>query len=378
MLKKTFKTEVKLNQDQSSKFFNTWGVCRYVYNQFIEVNKTNYENGGETPYMSGYTFSKWLNENIGDRTWIKEVSSKSVKNSIMNADRAYKNFMRGSKGFPKFKSKYKDRPSMYFTSNGKLQPIEVERHRVKIPTLGWVHINEKNYIPTGDHSGMGTLVHEAGRFYVSVTIDMPKVIDDRPYTEGIGIDLGVQTLAVVSNGDVYENINKSNNVKKLKKKIKRAQRNLSRKLKNKKKGSNLSNNTKKDILKLQKAHRDYTNFKKDYINKMVNKITVRTKPEFIVMENLAISNMVKNRHLSRVISDSNFYEIKIKIKIKSENLGIRFIEADRFYPSSKTCSVCGEYNPDLKLKDRVFICSNGHKIDRDLNAALNLRNLGTV
>lgn len=222
------------------------------------------------------------------------------------------------------------------------------------------------------------MVHEAGRFYVSVTIDMPKVIDDRPYTEGIGIDLGVQTLAVVSNGDVYENINKSNNVKKLKKKIKRAQRNLSRKLKNKKKGSNLSNNAKKDILKLQKAHRDYTNFKKDYINKMVNKITVRTKPEFIVMENLSISNMVKNRHLSRVISDSNFYEIKTKIKIKSENLGIRFIEADRFYPSSKTCSVCGEHKPVLKLKNRVFVCSNGHEINRDLNAALNLRNLGTV
>ena len=184
-------------------------------------------------------FSKWLNNefvpNNPEFVWIKGVSSKSVKQSIMNAERAYKNFFKGKSGFPNFKKKDKSNVKMYFVKTDARVIIPCERHRIKIPTLGWVQLKEKGYIPTNSQTHIiksGTVSYKAGRYYVSVLVEQeaPQALECNNY--GIGVDLGVKDFAICSNGKTYKNINKSSRIKKIEKKLKREQRNLSRKYDN--------------------------------------------------------------------------------------------------------------------------------------------------
>lgn len=378
---KSFKTEINPTKKQIIKINKTIGVCRYIYNFYIAYNKELYKNSEK--FISGKNFSVWLNNeylpNNPDKHWIKEVSSKSIKKSIEDGNTAFLNFFKHKSNFPKFKKKDNSDVKMYFVKNSKTDCL-IERHRIKVPTLGWIRLKEKGYIPTSKYGFViksGTISYKAGRYYISVLIDMPeqdKQINNNP---GIGIDLGLKDLAICSDGSIYQNINKTNNVKKVEKKLKREQRKLSRKIISIKKGESAQKNFVKQKLKVQKLYQRLTNIRTDYLNKTINSI-VKTKPSFIVIEDLNVSGMMKNRHLSKAVAQQKFFEFKTKLinKCKENNIELRVV--DRWYPSSKLCHNCGHIKKDLKLKDRTYICSEcGYVEDRDINASLNLRDAKT-
>ena len=267
---------------------------------------------------------------------------------------------------------------MYFVKNNPTDCF-CERHRIKIPSLGWVRIKEKGYIPTtkdGYVIKSGTVSIKAGRYYVSVLIEIQNNKVANNSNEGIGIDLGIKDFAIISNGKTYKNINKSARLKKLEKQLRREQRCLSRKYENLKKGESTQKNIQKQKLKVQKFHHILDNIRTDYINKTIAEI-VKTKPSYITIEDLNVSGMMKNRHLSKAVASQKFYEFRSKLKAKCDENSIELRIVDRFYPSSKLCHCCGYIKKDLKLSDRIYRCSCGYVEDRDLNAALNLRDATT-
>ena len=376
---RAYKTEINPTQEQKSKINQTIGVCRFIYNFYLAHNKEIYET--EMRFVSGMDFSKWLNNeylpNRPEFQWVKTVSSKAVKQAIMNGEKAFKRFFKGESKFPRFKKKKNQDVKCYFPKNSKTEWI-VERHRVKVPTLGFIKIKEKGYIPTKLLIKSGTISIQAGRYFVSVLVEVSEVKNDNAiHTEGIGIDLGIKDLAVVSTNKTYKNINKSSKVKKLEKKLKREQRRLSRKYENKKKrGEKTATNSAnivKQVKKVQAIHMKLANIRKDYTNKVVSEI-VKTKPSHVTIEDLNVSGMMKNRHLSKAIAQQNFYYFRVKLQYKCKTNGIELRVVDRWYPSSKTCSCCGFIKKDLKLSDRVYNCDCGLIMDRDLNASINLAN----
>lgn len=373
---KSYKTEINPTQEQKQKINRTIGTCRFIYNFYLAHNKEIYEK--ESRFVAGYDFSKWLNNefipNNPEYLWIKDVSSKAVKHSIMDGDKAFKRFFKKQSGFPKFKKKGKSNVKAYFPKNNKTD-WTIERHRLKIPTLGFVQLKEKGYIPTNAKVMSGTVSIQAGRYYVSVLVDEELEQNVELLPHGIGIDLGIKDFAIISNGDVYKNINKSQKIRKLNKRLKHEQRCLSRKYENKKRrATDSAKNIEKQILKVQKLHQRLQNARQDYVNQIVSEL-VKTKPAYITIENLNVQGMMKNRHLSKAIAQQNFYYFKTKLDLKCKINNIELRIVDRWYPSSKTCSSCGCIKSDLKLSDRVYICPDcGFEIDRDLNAAINLKN----
>ena len=378
---KSFKTEINPTKEQIIKINKTIGTSRFIYNFYISYNKKIYEDKKE--FMTGNEFSIWLNNeyipNNPDKLWIKEVYSKSIRKSIENGYAAFINFFKHKTNFPKFKKKDKSDVKMYFIKNNKTDCLS-ERHRIKVPTLGWVRLKEKGYIPTtkdGFIIRSGAISKKAGRYYVSVLVDIPDKINIRNNDFGIGIDLGLKELAICSDRSIYQNINKTNRVKKIEKKLKREQRKLSRKIISIKKGEATQKNFVKQKLKVQKLYQRLANIRTDYINKTINSI-VKTKPSFIVIEDLNVSGMMKNRHLSKAIAQQKFFEFRTKLisKCKENNIELRIV--DKWYPSSKTCHNCGHIKKDLKLSDRTYVCSKcGYIEDRDINASLNLRDAKT-
>lgn len=381
-LLKSFKTEINPTLEQKVKINKTIGTCRFVYNFYIVHNKEIY--AAERKFISGMDFQKWLNNTYlkenPEYSWIKEVSSKSVKQSIMNADKAFKRFFKQQGAFPRFKKKGKSDVKMYFVRNNP-KDCRCERHRINIPTLGWVRLKEKGYVPTAKQGYViksGTVSQKAGRYYVSVLIDISETEKTRLNDFGLGIDLGIKDFAIVSNGTIKKNINKTAGLKKLEKQLKREQRCLSRKYedlkkRNKiKKGDATRQNIQKQVLKVQKLHHRIDNIRTDYINKTIAE-TVKIKPSYITIEDLNVSGMMKNKHLSKAVASQKFYEFRIKLEAKCRELGIELRVADRWYPSSKLCHECGRIRKDLKLSDRKYICECGYHADRDFNAALNLR-----
>ena len=214
------------------------------------------------------------------------------------------------------------------------------------------------------------------RYYVSVLVEIPDVKIANNSNGGIGIDLGLKDLAIVSNGKTYKNINKSTRIKKLEKKLRREQRCLSRKYENLKKGESTQKNIQKQKLKVQRLHHRINNIRTDYINKVIAEI-VKTKPSYITIEDLNVKGMMKNRCLSKAVASQKFYEFRTRLKAKCDENGIELRVADRFYPSSKTCHHCGSVRKNLKLSDRIYRCECGYVADRDLNAALNLKDAKT-
>ena len=380
-LLKSFKTEINPTEEQKARIRRTIGTCRYVYNFYLGHNKALHDNGEK--FMTGKSFSLWLNNEYipdnPDKTWIREVYSKAVKKSIEDGCTAFTRFFKHQSDFPKFKKKGKSDVKMYFVRNNP-KDCQCERHRLKIPTLGWVRIKEKGYIPTTKDGYMirsGTVSVKAGRFYVSVLVEIPDVNIGNNSNEGIGIDLGLKDLAIVSNGKTYRNINKSAGLKKLEKQLIREQRSLSRKYENLKKGESTQRaNIQKQRLKVQKLHHKMDNIRTDYINKTIAEI-VKTKPSYITIEDLNVKGMMKNRCLSKAVASQKFYEFRTKLKAKCDENGIELRVADRFYPSSKTCHHCGSVRKNLKLSDRIYRCECGYVADRDLNAALNLKDTKT-
>ena len=378
---KSFKTEINPTEEQKVKIRKTIGACRYIYNFYLAHNKELHDNGEK--FMSGKSFSVWLNNEYlpknPDKLWIKEVSSKSVKRSIENGCVAFTRFFKHQSAFPNFKKKGKSDVKMYFVKNNP-KDCRCERHRMNIPSLGWVRMKEKGYVPTtkdGYAIKSGHVSIKADRYYVSVLIEIPnkKIADNS--NEGIGIDLGLKDFAIVSNGKTYKNINKSAKLKKLEKQLIREQRSFSRKYENLKKGESTQRaNIQKQKLKVQKLHHKIDDIRTDYINKTIAEM-VKTKPSYITIEDLNVSGMMKNKHLSKAVASQKFYEFRTKLQAKCKENGIELRVVDRWYPSSKTCHCCGAIRKDLKLSDRIFECDCGYIEDRDFNAALNLRDATT-
>ncbi len=382
--------EINPTDEQKSKIHQTIGVSRFIYNFYIAHNKEIYEREGK--FVSGMDFSKWLNNeyipNNQDKKWIKEVSSKATKQSIMNGDKAFKDFFKKAKGFPKFKKKKNQDVKAYFPKNNKTD-WTIERHRVKIPTLGWIRLKEFGYIPVNSIVKSGTVSQKADRYYVSILVKERDIKISNSNigikisntnNEGVGIDLGIKYFAICSNGNKFKNINKTSTVKKVEKTLKREQRKLSRKYeslkirnKNIREGRATSQNIQKQIVKVQKLHQRLRNIRTDYLNKTVFSI-VKQKPSYITIEDLAVSNMMKNKHLSKAIASQKFFEFKTKLMSKCKQNDVELRIVDRFYPSSKTCSQCGKIKKDLKLSNRIYKCNCGLDIDRDLNASINLKN----
>ncbi|ACJ34569.1 RNA-guided endonuclease InsQ/TnpB family protein [Anoxybacillus flavithermus] len=376
-MKKTYFVEIKPTTEQAIKINKTIGVCRYVYNFYISKNKEIYEQ--EKRFMSGYEFSKWLN-NVHTKQqdqWIKDVSTKAVKQSIMNAEKAFKNFFQGKSGFPRYKRKKDQDVKCYFPKNNKTD-WTVERHRMRIPTLGWVRLKEYGYIPKHAVVRSGTVSKKAGRYFASVLCEVEDVKPNVPLqSTGIGIDLGIKSFAVCSDGRVFQNINYTQKVRKLKKKLRREQRSLSRKyeyLKKRgeesvtKRGANID----KNIFRVQKLHARLANIRLEYVKFVANEV-VKTKPRYVVIENLNVKGMMKNRHLAKSIAEQCFYTFQTWLIHKCKKYGIEVRQVSRFYPSSKMCSCCGHMKKDLKLSDRVYVCDScGHTMDRDLHAATSL------
>ena len=380
-MKRAYKTEIKPTQKQIEKINQSIGICRWLYNSYLAKNKELYEQykqgliTKEKAFMSANDFDKYTNNKVkvlDDFKWINNCGSKARKKSMCNAETAYKRFFKGQSKFPKFKKKSKSDVKLYFPKNNK-GDWKVERHRIMIPTLKNVRLKEYGYIPVGAKVISGTVSKKADRYYVSVIVDIDAPIIKNT-NKGIGIDLGLKDFAICSDGNIYKNINKTQRIRKLEKKLKREQKRLSRKYEFLKKrgGTATKSNINKKIVKVQKLHHRLDNIRTDYINKTISRI-VNQKPKFITIEDLNVKGMMKNKHLSKAVAEQKFYEFRNKLTTKCNALGIELRIVDRFYPSSKLCHCCGSIKKDLKLKDRIYKCECGYIEDRDYNASLNLR-----
>lgn len=375
-MKKAYKTEIVLNPKQVQKVNQTIGVCRYVYNLYLSTAQEHYKETGK--HLSGYDFSKWLNNIHTKQTdfWIKEVSSKAVKQSIMNGDKAFKNFFKGKTKFPKFKKRKHQDVKAYFPKNNPTDLL-VERHRMKIPTLGWVSLKEYGYIPSDVKVSSCTISQRAGCYYLSVLCEVQLKEDTQINNhEGIGVDLGLKDFATCSHHETFKNINKTRKVKKLEKSLQRQQRKLSRSYeqnKNRKRGEFCAKNRQKQLLVVQKLHARLANIRIEYVRSVVDQL-VKTKPTYITIEDLNVKGMMKNRHLSKAVAQQNFYSFKEWLTAKCKQHHIELRAVDRWYPSSKLCSCCGTKKVKLSLSQRVFQCDHcGAELDRDFNASLNLK-----
>ena len=378
---KSFKTEINPTEEQKVRIHKTIGTCRFIYNFYLAHNKELHKNGER--FMSSSKFRVWLNNeylpNHPEYSWIKEAYSKAVTQAVNNGQTAFTRFFNHESNFPNFKKKGRSDVKMYFVKNNP-KDCRCERHRINIPSLGWVRIKEKGYIPTtkdGYVIKSGTVSIKAGRYYVSVLVEIPDMLIDSSNNDGIGIDLGLKNFAIVSNGKTYKNINKSARLKKLEKQLRREQKCLSRKYEYLKKGESTQRaNIQKQKLKVQKLYHRRDNIHTDYINKIIAEI-VKTKPSYITIEDLNVSGMMKNRHLSKAVASQKFYEFRTTLKSKCDDNNIELRVVDRFYPSSKLCHCCGSIKKDLKLSDRIYRCDCSYVADRDLNAALNLKDAKT-
>ena len=378
---KSFKTEINPTEEQKTKIRKTIGTCRFIYNFYLAHNKKLHEDGKK--FMSSNKFRIWLNNEYlpqhPEYSWIKEAYSKAVTQSVNNGQTAFTRFFNHESAFPNFKKKGESDVKMYFVKNNP-KDCHCERHRIKIPSLGWIRIKEKGYIPTtkdGYVIKSGSVSIKADRYYVSVLVEVSDNKTINHFDEGIGIDLGLKDFAIVSNGRTYQNINKSAKLKKLERQLIRQQRCLSRKYENLKKGDATQRaNIQKQKLKVQKLHHRIDNIRTDYINKTIAEM-VKIKPSYITIEDLNVKGMMKNRHLSKAVASQKFYEFRAKLLTKCNKSGIELRVVDRWYPSSKICHCCGSIKKDLKLSDRIFKCRCGYIEDRDFNAALNLRDAET-
>ena len=380
---KTIRVMLLPNNKQKTKLFQYANTARFAYNWALGREKENYKNGGK--FISDGDLRKEFTQlkKTEEYHWLNEVSNNVTKQAIKDACNAYKRFFKGSSKFPKFKSRKSSMPSFY-QDNVKIQfsatHVKVEgfttskkKNRQK---LNWIRLAEHNRIPTDCNYTNPRIKYDGLNWYVTVGIEY-EGSTIAPSNEGIGIDLGIKDLAICSDGNKYKNINKTQKVKKIEKQKRRLQHSISRSYEKNKKGGNYcktNNVIKKEKLLLKLNHR-LANIRHDYLHQITSKI-VKREPSFIVLEDLNVSGMMKNKHLSKAVQQQGFYEFRRQIKYKSVWNNISVIIADRFFPSSKLCSCCGNVKKDLKLSDRIYKCECGNVIDRDFQAALNLKRYG--
>lgn len=380
---KSIKVRLNPNNKQFTKLFQYAGCARFAYNWTIIREQENYKQGNK--FLSDNELRKEFTQlkKLQEYKWLNEVSNNVTKQAIKDACNAYKRFFKGQCKYPNFKSKKRSTPSFY-QDNIKIQftntHVKVERFSMSKKQnkqkLNWIKLCEKGRIPTNYKYMNPRFTYDGLYWYVSVGIE----VDDNttlPLNEGIGIDLGIKDLAICSDRNNYKNINKTQRVKKLEKRKRRLQRSISRRYEKNKKGVSYckTSNIIKKEKELLKATKRLTNIRQNYLHQTTSEI-VKRKPSFICMEDLNVRGMMKNKHLSKAVQQQKFYEFRRQIEYKSEWNNILVIIADRFFPSSKLCSCCGNIKKDLKLSDRIYKCECGNVINRDFQASLNLKMYG--
>lgn len=382
---KTYKVRLEPNNKQAGKFRQFAGAARFAYNWALEQQDKNHKEGGK--FLSDCTLRKQFTLHKQTNTWLYNISNDVTAQAIIDACLAYQRFFKKQSNFPKYKSRKKSKISFYQSGfKIKLSETHIKLEKIadsKRPNkqkLNWIKISEANRIPFVKSYLNPRITFDGMHWYVSVGVEHSDDSVRVPTNQGIGIDVGLKELAVCSDNHTYKNINKTDRVRKLEKQKRRKQRQISRKYILNKQGENYvkTKNIEKSELALLKLNHKLTNIRNDYIHKVTTDI-VKREPSFIVIEDLKVSGMLKNKHLSKAVQEQSFYKFREILTYKAERAGIKLILADRFYPSSKMCSCCGTIKSDLKLSDRFFKCSScGLEIDRDLNASLNLCHYGTV
>lgn len=380
---KSIKVRLNPNNKQLTKLFQYAGCDRFAYNWAISREQDNYKQGNK--FLSDSELRKEFTQlkKQSEYQWLNEVSNNVTKQAIKDACNTYKRFFKGQCKYPKFKSKKHSTPSFYqdnikiqFTdTHVKVESFSMSKKQNK-QKLNWIKLCEKGRIPTDCKYMNPRFTYDGLYWYVSVGIE----VNDNttlPSNEGIGIDLGIKDLAICSDGNTYKNINKTQTVKKLEKKKRRLQRSISRKYEENKKGASYckTSNIIKSEKELLKLNHRLTNIRQNYLHQTSAKI-VKREPSFICIEDLNVSGMMKNKHLSKAVQQQGFYEFRRQIEYKTMWNNIPVVIADRFFPSSKLCSCCESIKKDLKLSDRIYKCECGNIIDRDLQAALNLKKYG--
>ena len=380
---KAIKVMLIPNNVQKTKMFQYAGASRFAYNWALAREKENYEKGGK--FISDSELRKEFTKlrHSDEYAWLLNISNNVTKQAIKDACTAYKNFFKGLQKFPRFKSRKRSMPKFY-QDNVKIQfsntHVKFEgfssSRKANKQKMNWVRLAEHGRIPTDVKYMNPRISFDGLNWWISVCVEFPdckETLND----DGVGIDLGIKDLAVCSDAVKYKNINKSQKVKKLEKQKRRLQRSISRSYEKNKQGKEYcktNNVIKKEKLLLTLNHR-LTNIRHNYLHHITSEI-VKRKPSFICIEDLNVKGMMKNRHLSKVVQQQGFYEFRRQIEYKSAWNNIPVIIADRFFPSSKLCSCCGSIKKDLKLSDRIYKCECGNVIDRDFQAALNLKRYG--
>ena len=380
---KTVKMRLKPNNKQLAKLFQYSGCAKFAYNWAIAREQENYKQGNK--FLSDCELRREFTQlkKLEQYQWLNEVSGNVTKQAIKDACNAYKLFFKGKCKYPKFKSKKRSSPSFYqdnlkiqFTdTHVKVEKFSDSKKRNK-QKLNWIKLCEKGKIPTDCKYMNPRFTYDGLYWYVSVSVEIEDNTDTTS-NDGIGIDLGIKDLAICSDGNTYGNINKTQRVKKLEKRKRRLQRSISRRYEKNKKGASYckTSNIIKREKELLRTIKRLTNIRQNYLHQTTSEI-IKRKPSFICMEDLNVSNMMKNKHLSKALQEQKLYEFRRQIEYKAERNNIPVIIADRFFPSSKLCSCCGNVKRDLKLSDRIYKCECGNVIDRDYQASVNLKVYG--
>lgn len=377
---KTYKVKLQPNKKQSTRLFQFAGAARFAYNWAINKEKNAYENGEK--FLSHYELRKEFTilRNSEKYSWLKTISNNVTKQAIIDCVEAYEKFFKKQSRYPRFKSKrkgdfsfYQDTAKIKITATQvKLESIAPNKRRNR-QKLNWIKLAEVGRIPLGIKYKQPRITFDGLNWWLSVAVEFePEKVETTG--EILGIDLGIKSLAVCSNGKVYPSINKTKTVRKLKKKQRRLQRKISRKYEmNKEEGKRYrkTRNIIKSEKLLLKIHHRLKNIRQNYRHQITTEI-IKRKPSLIVLEDLNVTGMLKNRHLSKAVQEQGFYEFRRQIEYKAQWAEIKIVIADRFYPSSKLCMKCGKVKKDLKLSDRIYYCECGNIIDRDLQAAINL------
>ena len=383
MVIKTIRVMLVPNNKQKTKLFQYANTARFAYNWALGREQDNYKNGGK--FISDGDLRKDFTKlkQTDEYSWLNEISNNVTKQAIKDACNSYKRFFKGYSKFPKFKSRkystmsfYQDNVKIQFTdTHVKVEGFSVSKKKNK-QKLNWIRFAEHGRIPINCKYSNPRIKYDGLNWYITVGIEYEDSTH-LPSNESIGIDLGIKDLAICSDGNKYQNINKTQKVKKIEKRKRRLQRSISRGYEKNKKGVSYCKTSniikrEKELLKLN--HR-LTNIRQNYLHQTTSEILKR-KPSFICIEDLNVKGMMKNKHLSKAVQQQCFYEFRRQIEYKSAWNNIPVVVADRFFPSSKLCSCCGTVKKDLKLSDRVYKCECGNVIDRDYQAALNLKKYG--
>ena len=382
---KAIKVRLYPTRYQEELMFKSAGVARFSYNWGLAFLNNYYKENNRSLSINELRkeFTKLRNDI--EYFWLKEVSSEIPQQALKDLGESFKKFFRKESAYPKFKKKGKCETSFFHLNN----KFVVENNKIKLEKIGYVKMKDEGRLPVGNYKKdkikvLNPRIKHNGKFwYLSLALEVEDKTKEELINVSVGVDLGIKDLAIVSNIDKpFKNINKSKEVKRLNKKLKRLQRQVSRKydmLKSEtyfKKGEKLTKT--QNIIKIENKikliHKRIADIRLNYIHQTTNTI-VKTKPCRVVVEDLNLRGLMKNKHLSKAISEQCLNKFITILEYKCKWNGIEFVKADRFFPSSKMCSCCGTIKKDLKLKDRTYICPKCYLvIVRDKNASINLAN----